>query len=714
MPEPERARGLIVEATAAIGLVGGLLAAITAFQPQWAAFAALGYFGWLGLASALVVAAVVLFLARRRKRSRLLDPDALRLDPSNADHLVGRAGEIGDLARICDASGLVFLSGDSGTGKSALVRSGLVPTLAATGRWRPIVVDMADRDFDRGPCSAMAEAFWRALPDTERTRLGMAAVPLMHRALKGLRLSFRASGLRPLIVLDQIDDYQLRHRERFLSPQLHTWQPTSSTLAASRFWRWLAAAVKVRNVGALLVTRSDNYSALESLRLLPEPASYPLGRLPSGFVGPIVERLTRRAADAPPVVADPEAGWTALVERLGVDLESGGLLLPQQLKTVLLGLRGLRPLNVHGYDRVGGAEGLEALFVEGAVRDAAGAAGLRSEQVRDLLLAMVDRKERRKGEALSAGQLATSVKIPTEAVVIERALHSLSAPGRELVRPTAAGWQLDHDYLARGILKAEANAEWWPSRLAERARQHRDAAGAWRWWRTLLSPWEQAAFALAWLRRKRPYGENARFAGMSVLRLLPVAGVAFLLLSAAYSTGQFLHSSTVLNTLGFDDDLSTEEAAALVDLAGAPPMTRGLVAWRSFQDPSHARKADDKAAAIVRAIARLDGRNADYLRDWIIVPALASPIREIRIYAAASTSAIDNNYQSVMALLNALVAAKGDPFATASLAEAYAAAAQKLPEDKAPAAVAAVLDALVAAKGDSRATATLAEAYAAA
>ena len=54
--------------------------------------------------------------------------------------------------------------------------------------------------------------------------------------------------------------------------------------------------------------------------------------------------------------------------------------------------------------------------------------------------------------------------------------------------------------------------------------------------------------------------------------------------------------------------------------------------------------------------------------------------------------------------------------ATSALAQAYAAAAQKLPEDKARAgeAVAAVLDALLAAKGEPIATRDLAQAYAAA
>ena len=150
---------LVTQATTILGATSGLLAAISAFAPQGTAFLALGYVGWLILAALLLTAAATIVLARRRRRSRLLEPDALRLDPGNSAHLLGREAEIEYLARACDANLLVFLSGDSGAGKSALVRAGLLPRLLGDPRWRPVLLDMGDRDFDRGLATALARSF---------------------------------------------------------------------------------------------------------------------------------------------------------------------------------------------------------------------------------------------------------------------------------------------------------------------------------------------------------------------------------------------------------------------------------------------------------------------------------------------------------------------------------------------------------------------------
>ena len=712
LPDTSDSGSLIGRATGIIIGVGSLLAAVAAFKLQLIDFVNLGAAGWAALAVVLLVAAVGLALQRRKRRSRLLDPDALRLDPGNSAHLLGREAEIGDLARICDANRLVFLSGDSGAGKSALVRAGLLPRLLADTSWRPILLDMSDRDFDRGLVTALSEAFWRSLSESERTRLGLPDFPASHRALKALRTSRRATGRRPLLLLDQIDDYQLRHRDRFLDPDLHTWRPTAATLAASRFWRWLAAMLRRQQLGVLLVTRSDNYSALDSLRLAPEPASYPLPRLSGGYVLPIVERLTRRPADGPQVVADPEAGWSALIERLGGDLESGDQLLPQQLKTCLLSLRSLQPLTIRAYERSGGAEGLEALFVARAVAGAAAAAGFSGPQVLDLLLALVDRKNRRKGEPRSASELAGATGLAIQLPAVEQALRSLAAPGQELVRPTTTGWQLDHDYLARGILKTEANANRWRVRLAERAEQHDAASGAWAWWRTLLTPWEQAAFAVAWLRGRRPYGNRLGFARLSSLRILPALSMVGIGVVAVYLLNQYSVSTTALNSIGTYDYLTDEEAAALVDLADADFPARAFVAWRISHDAHLARKSEPKAVPVVRALVRTDSAAASRLRDWIIDSAIRSSDPAIRAFGSAAVPAIDPDETTVAALLAALTAAEGDPSATSVLAEAYAAAVQNLPEDKARAdeAVADVLAALTAAKGDHFVTRDLARA----
>lgn len=99
-------------------------------------------------------------------------------------------------------------------------------------------------------------------------------------------------------------------------------------------------------------------------------------------------------------------------ERLIEDLEQPGSVLPQQLKVVLVGLAALRQLSVAAYERVGALEGLEARFVESGVNAGTTASGLNARAVLALLLALIDREQRRKTPALTAGRLAAAIMPP--------------------------------------------------------------------------------------------------------------------------------------------------------------------------------------------------------------------------------------------------------------------------------------------------------------
>jgi hypothetical protein len=114
--------GIITTLAALIGGVAGIFGKITAFDqfPPWAA--------WIAYV-ALFLLGLWLLIKWRTRYSRLLRPDALRLERDNAEHLVGRSEDIQNLLQQCLARQIVFLEGESGSGKSALVRSGLIPRL---------------------------------------------------------------------------------------------------------------------------------------------------------------------------------------------------------------------------------------------------------------------------------------------------------------------------------------------------------------------------------------------------------------------------------------------------------------------------------------------------------------------------------------------------------------------------------------------------------
>lgn len=85
--------------------------------PEWA-FSVLGVF-------LLVLAAALAWTTR--KQSRLNTRQTLKLNRDNPEMLVGREDDIDLLLDKCVRHPLVFLKGDSGCGKSALIRSGLEP-----------------------------------------------------------------------------------------------------------------------------------------------------------------------------------------------------------------------------------------------------------------------------------------------------------------------------------------------------------------------------------------------------------------------------------------------------------------------------------------------------------------------------------------------------------------------------------------------------------
>jgi ABC-type ATPase involved in cell division len=79
-----------------------------------------------------LVFGVWLIRISRRRRSVLLRPEALRLERANPGHLTGGTEDIEQLARLCREGSLVFLEGESGSGKSALLQAGLVRARLST------------------------------------------------------------------------------------------------------------------------------------------------------------------------------------------------------------------------------------------------------------------------------------------------------------------------------------------------------------------------------------------------------------------------------------------------------------------------------------------------------------------------------------------------------------------------------------------------------
>jgi hypothetical protein len=159
---------VILLATSIVGGVGGLFTAINGLSDSVRKTVGIfaGFNEWqLGVAAlALVGVSWWLFRLSRRRRSILLRPEALRLGRDNPAHLVGRLQDIADLTRLCRGQSLVFLEGESGAGKSALLQAGLVPALKSDPELLPIYVEsLVGADWERDPRPSLRQPCGRRL-----------------------------------------------------------------------------------------------------------------------------------------------------------------------------------------------------------------------------------------------------------------------------------------------------------------------------------------------------------------------------------------------------------------------------------------------------------------------------------------------------------------------------------------------------------------------
>jgi hypothetical protein len=501
---------------------------------------------WMLWAVAAVLLLVGLSLLRQglSRKSRLLRPEALLIDPDNPSHLHGRDEEIRRLAAAVAARPLVFLEGESGSGKSALVRSGLIPALRAAVpelTLLPIYVNSYTGDWERGLREQLVAAAWRWLGAEVRERLGVATLDDLRGRLlppgdaQGLLYRIRNElGLIPLLVFDQFDDYQVAHRDGFLREG--RWITAEELSAENGLWCDIRAELERRAAHCLFITRRELFAGLEAVRF-EQPESQYLQRVKPTYITALLEKLVSTGEDGRAVIGNPSAGWEVLKNRLIQDLTSQGRILPIQARVVFKGLIELPYLSVGAYERKGGIGGLEAAYIEDAVSSAAGTAGIPQDRVLRTLLRLVDESDPEIPKARAAG-----LDELLEAAGIDRAdggriLDSLEQSG--VIRPrvgdgaedTGDWWSLYHDYLAKAVLAAHRRANRWQRLLTDKLRAFR-AAGDWRVrWRALLSPWEQARLIWPTLRGRVRWAGYRGFGLLSGARFLPIAaamGVAWL------------------------------------------------------------------------------------------------------------------------------------------------------------------------------------------
>jgi hypothetical protein len=452
----------------------------------------------------------------------------------------------------------VFLEGESGSGKSALVRAGLLTKLKDNKSVRPLLLDdWWVNDWERNPIRALKSALMTSgaigsdakaqLTDGQPKSAGRHLSTLADLEQELVRLG-EEEMRTPLIIFDQFDDYQARNRERFLLNKV--WLDPA-TLRQSPFWDMVARLLEQDKLRCLFVTRSDTAGGLNSVAFFGAVPPMRLDCVRSPYIAELLTRLTE-GTPTTPVIADPDAGWIKLRERIICDISEQDVILPQQLKIVLGGIQSLKRLNVKQYERAGGVAGIEAFYVEQQVNGTARKVGLAPSQVRALLVNLIDplnpTKTRFCGKedllavaAKASGQPLSSNALDSALEELERGELLRSPSDPESNRTT---YRLDHDYLTRGVLTTERRADRWHYLLEDRAKAFQDAGTFWKKWKALLPVGTQCRLALARMRGQFRYGNRRSYAFWSLARLparmLGVAGSFVLVLG-------LLIFATVLN-----------------------------------------------------------------------------------------------------------------------------------------------------------------------
>ncbi|MEA3049540.1 MAG: hypothetical protein QOG84_1376 [Sphingomonadales bacterium] len=584
------------------------LAKVNLIGPFWAPF----------LAILLPVgAALLLLLTSYRiivRKSRLLRPERFDLRVRTRADLFGRDADIDDLQDLVADHRLVFIDGESGSGKSSLVRYGLVPALVDVGELLPILISQYRGDWDVGLSQQTYGILWAALTEAERIRLRAANRPAVGsvnaagvaRLLDGIAEKL---GRPVLLIFDQFDDYQLAHRARFLTEQ-RAWISAQSLLETNAFWKTVNSALDAGHVRMMVVTRSDASAGLHSVRFSEDIASRPILRLAATWLPRLLDELTVDDGKGV-VVGEPDNGWEDLKRLIQLDLDAGNGILPQQVRTTLLGLRELPALTPADYRRAGRTAGAEALYIRDSIKWAAQSSGLGERQVRSLLLELVEREGADSAKTRLRCDAQLSRLVPDDGAR-QKALLRLARD--EVVREFDEGgssgsrWRLDHDYLAAAVLAEERLTN--PSAVLLRdkadAWERTSGMGLWQRYRALLPIGTQLRLVWAKLRawRRFTYQPYRRFAVLSLVKPAPLmllvvaaAGWALWLQSPSYQIQQIRAKAAYIASNGSGGGLA--EWAGALTLSHRTEEALALV--RAVKDP------DLRASALASIAEALDG-----------------------------------------------------------------------------------------------------------
>jgi hypothetical protein len=565
----------------------------------------------------VVLLAVTFVLQKRRlvKRSEIKDPDALLL--RTGKYLIGREEDIESVTSLLTNAPLTWLVGESGCGKSSLLQAGIASAFKTNNAHLLVYMDSWGSDWVEGPRQALLDAVRRAwtesMPPTNQ--MDITSATLLERLGK-LR---EATGRLPVLLFDQFDDYQVRHRLEFISPRRSLLSAKVIT-QKNPFWFEVEDLLRKELIHCLFVTRDDAAAGLECVRFVP-PEVYHLERLRRGHALPLLEKLT-----AEDVVSNPDASWHQLSREVCADMEADGNLLPIQMRVIFRSIVDLHPLTTGAYRKQGGLRGLEAAHIHYHVSEIARYSGVEEAAIRRILLALVDREDQKTLPALDRDLLCWLPEDSLSQGRLDRILGALA--DKEIVRKRIDPdtrqqvWLLDHDYLCRGVIELDRRANFWPHLLDQSCKAFRAAKGLRATWNTLLPASIQVRILFERFRGRLLYGDATKLAYLSLSKL--VFNLPVLVLVVTLYAGLYLRTQSEANRL-FDQiglteqhELTSEEADALWALSRADYSVKRALLVEAISQRGSAQRFVKRHDSVVHAIVGIKGSIREKLADDLL------------------------------------------------------------------------------------------------
>jgi HEAT repeat protein len=428
----------ILELLTYVTAVGGALATIIGVffpsdEAKRVAFA-------MAILLAISSGAVFYWQRRRAARMRISEPfeplapsAALRglLPFEEGDTLPGRGRDVQDIYTLVASSSFRFgvLWGESGCGKTSLLRAGLVPTLRKNG-FLPLYIPKPTKD----PQDAIRAALKKEAADSPE-----------DQDLKKLLRATAPKGKNVVILFDQFEEFFLTNR---------------TLRSRASFVKWLGDAVSDASlpVEFLISIRGDFFVQLQNLAPnIPEPTSPRTTYQLRNFDSEQAKQIFNAAAKADAIPFE-----SALIDAVVNDLETEGVVRPAELQVVGTRLKRRNIFNLNKYEVVGRARGVLSSYISDEIKQSA------NEQAARLVLRLMtaDAVDTKSPTDLTLDDIirgigGVSVQVdgsPTRSDEIQNILNQFVA-ARIVIHTDDDKYNLVHDYLAPYVRTATEGAK---------------------------------------------------------------------------------------------------------------------------------------------------------------------------------------------------------------------------------------------------------------